>query len=258
VNQVPFTITFLGTGTSSGVPMVGCDCIICTSTNQYDNRLRSSILIETATTTVVIDSTPDFRYQMLRAGVKKLDAIVYTHPHKDHIAGLDDVRGFNFFSKKDMPLYVNDITEKRLRNEFDYAFTEIKYEGAPCLQFVPIDENPFTIGDIHFTPIKVWHYKMPVFGYRIGHFTYITDANKIDEIELEKIKGTDILVLNALRKTPHLSHFTLQEAVELSLQLKVKKSYFTHISHQLGLHQDINNELPEHIQLAYDGLVLNF
>jgi phosphoribosyl 1,2-cyclic phosphate phosphodiesterase len=259
VKQVPFKISFLGTGTSSGVPMIACNCNVCISSNPKDKRLRSSILITTATTTVVIDTTPDFRQQMLRENVKKLDAVVFTHPHKDHIAGLDDVRGFNFFSKKDMPLYVNEGTEKRLRNEFDYAFADIKYEGVPLLNFIHINAtNTFMIGDIFFTPIQVMHYKMPVLGFRIGDFTYITDANKIEEKELEKIKGTKTLVLNALRKAPHLSHFTLQEATNIALQLKVDNAYFTHISHQLGLHNEINNELPNHIQLAYDGLVLDF
>jgi phosphoribosyl 1,2-cyclic phosphate phosphodiesterase len=259
VKQVPFKITFLGTGTSSGVPMIGCGCAVCTSTNLKDKRLRSSILISTATTTVVIDTTPDFRQQMLRENVKTLDAVVFTHSHKDHIAGLDDVRAFNFFSHKDMPLYVSEGTEKRLRNEFDYAFADIKYEGVPLLNFINVNaSNPFTIGDIHFTPIQVMHYKMPVLGFRIGDFTYITDANKIEENELEKIKGTKTLVLNALRKAPHLSHFTLHEATDIALQLNVDKAYFTHISHQLGLHNDINKELPSHIQLAYDGLVLDF
>ncbi len=239
--------------------MIGCDCAICVSNNIKDKRLRSSILISTATTNVVIDTTPDFRQQMLRENVKKLDAVVFTHPHKDHIAGLDDVRAFNYFMQTDMPLYVNKGTEKRLRNEFDYAFATIKYEGVPLLKFIPINEKKsFTIGDIHFTPIEVMHHKMPVLGFRIGDFTYITDANKIEEKEFEKIKGTKTLVLNALRKTHHLSHFTLQQATEIAVKLKVEKAYFTHISHQLGLHNEINKELPSHLQLAYDGLQLNF
>jgi phosphoribosyl 1,2-cyclic phosphate phosphodiesterase len=249
-------VRFLGTGTSSGVPMVGCACEVCTSANAKDNRLRSSVVIETATTTVVIDTTPDFRYQMLRANIKKVDAIVYTHPHKDHIAGLDDVRGFNFFSGKAMPLYLNTLTEKRLRNDFDYAFTPIKHEGLPLLQLINITTAPFTIGDIPFTPIQVWHHKMPVLGFRVGDFTYITDANRIEPAELEKIKGTKILVLNALRKKEHLSHFSLQEAIDIATELKVEKAYFTHISHQLGLHEEINRELPANMQLAYDGLEL--
>lgn len=254
----PLTITFLGTGTSSGVPMIGCSCSVCTSTDKKDNRLRSSILVQSSTTTVVIDATPDFRYQMLREKVKHLDAIVFTHPHKDHIAGLDDVRAFNFFSGKPMKLYVNAITEKRLRQEYDYAFGENKYDGVPALELISIDKEIFTIGDIHFQPITVWHHKMPVLGFRIGAFTYITDANRIEDEEQEKIKTSDTLVLNALRKEKHLSHFTLSEATELAQEMGIPHTWFTHISHQMGNHEAINAELPEHVQLAYDGLKLNF
>jgi phosphoribosyl 1,2-cyclic phosphate phosphodiesterase len=253
-----FSILFLGTGTSSGVPMVGCSCTICTSTNPKDNRLRSSILIETATTTVVVDTTPDFRYQMLRANIKKVDAIVYTHPHKDHVAGLDDVRGFNFISQKEMPLYANALTEQRLHLDFDYAFASEKPEGLPLIHIVPIATDPFMIGDIPFIPIQVWHHKMLVLGFRIGDFAYITDANKIDAEEMDKLRGVKILVLNALRKEPHLSHFTLSEAIAVAQDLKVEHAYFTHISHQLGLHDAITQELPHNMHLAYDGLRLKF
>ncbi len=256
MKQVPFTVTFLGTGTSSGVPMIGCNCSVCTSTNAKDYRLRSSILIETETTTITIDCGPDFRQQMLTHKVQKLDAIVFTHPHKDHIAGLDDVRGFNFFSKKNMALYCNTITENRLRNEFDYAFAAEKFDGLPLLNLHNISFEPFTVGDIHITPIKVWHLKMPVLGFRIGSFTYITDANKIDEEELEKIKGSTTLVLNALRHETHLSHFNLSEALQVCQQLNIPQSYLTHISHQLGLHNEVSNTLPHNIALAYDGLQL--
>jgi phosphoribosyl 1,2-cyclic phosphate phosphodiesterase len=258
VNQAPFTITFLGTGTSSGVPMIGCSCPVCTSTDPHDNRLRCSILIETAQTTLVIDATPDFRYQMLRAGVKKLDGIVFTHPHKDHIAGLDDVRAFNFFYKKAMPLYVNDVTLPRLLKEYDYAFADEKYDGVPLLEIEKIDTRPFTVGDITLQPILVWHYRMPVLGFRIGDFTYITDANRIDPPEMQKIHGSHTIVLNALRREPHLSHFTLSQAVEIAQELKPVHAWFTHMSHQLGRHEDINAELPPGIALAYDGLKLSF
>ena len=248
------TITFLGTGTSSGVPMIACDCTVCTSNNSKDKRLRSSIMIQSATTTIVVDTTPDFRYQMLRNKVKKLDAILFTHPHKDHIAGLDDVRAFNYFSKKTMPLYANSLTEDALRREFYYAFSDKKYPGVPELEMNTIDTTPFFIGDIPIQPFIVWHLKMPVFAFKFGDFTYITDANKIDEHEKELIKNSKVLVLNALRKEKHLSHFTLDEATHLANELNAKQIYFTHISHQLGLHNTINNQLPTHIQLAYDGL----
>lgn len=254
MQQVPLKITFLGTGTSSGVPMIGCSCEVCTSPNKHDTRLRSSVLIESATTTIVIDTTPDFRYQMLRTKTNKLDAVVFTHAHKDHIAGLDDVRAYNFFSEKPMQLYANAHTAAAIKNEFYYAFTDFKYPGVPNLILNNIDESPFTIGDVTLQPIKVLHLKMPVHGFRIGNFTYITDANKIEDAELEKIKGSEVLVLNALRKKEHLSHFTLEQAVNLAKQLSIPQTYLTHISHQMGLHNEVNAELPNNIQLAYDGL----
>lgn len=249
-------ITFLGTGTSSGVPMIGCDCDVCNSSNSKDNRLRSSILIQTETTSVVIDTTPDFRYQMLRSHNKKLDAVVFTHAHKDHIAGLDDVRAYNYFGKKSIPLYANTATQEALLREFAYAFSEHKYPGVPEIYFETINDAVFTIGDIDFLPIKVFHLKMQVLGFRFKNFTYITDANFIADEEKEKIKGSEVLVLNALRKEKHISHFTLQEAIDLGNELQVNQVYFTHISHQLGKHDDINKELPSNMQLAYDGLQL--
>jgi len=254
----PLKITFLGTGTSSGVPMIGCDCEVCTSADTKDKRLRSSILVESATTSIVIDTTPDFRYQMLRANVKKLDAVLFTHPHKDHIAGLDDVRAFNYFQQKPMELYANSLTEEAIKREFAYAFSDKKYPGIPNLNLNTIDEKPFVVGDIPVTPILVWHLKMPVLGFRFGRFTYITDANRIDEEEKEKIKGSDTLVLNALRKEAHISHFTLDEAIALTKESGVADGYFTHISHQLGRHQIISAELPAGIHLAYDSLALIF
>jgi len=256
VSYPSLKITFLGTGTSSGVPMIGCDCPVCTSTNPKDNRLRSSVLIETEDTSVVIDTTPDFRYQMLRLGVKKLDAVIFTHPHKDHIAGLDDVRAFNFFTRKPMQVFCNYLTEEALRRDFYYAFSDTKYPGIPELKLNTITTEPFMINELQVQPILVWHLKMPVLGFRFGPFTYITDANFIEEEEREKIKGSKVLVLNALRKEPHISHFTLGEAVTVAQQLNVPSAYFTHISHQLGLHNEIEKELPNGINLAYDGLTL--
>jgi phosphoribosyl 1,2-cyclic phosphate phosphodiesterase len=253
----PIKITFLGTGTSSGVPMIGCECEVCSSADKKDNRLRSSILVQSATTTLVVDTGPDFRYQMLREKVKHIDAVLFTHPHKDHMAGLDDIKAFNFLTKKPMNIYADSLTEEALRRDFYYAFTDTKYPGIPELNLNTINLEPFTVGDIPVTPILVWHLKMPVLGFRFGKFTYITDANKIDEPEKEKIRGSEVLVLNALRKTKHISHFTLSEAEEIVQELNVPTAYFTHISHQLGLHAEIETELPDGIHLAYDGLVIN-
>jgi len=194
---------------------------------------------------------------MLRTHTDHLDAVLYTHPHKDHMAGLDDIRAFNFTSKKAMNIYANSLTEEAVRRDFYYAFTDTKYPGVPEMDMITIDENPFTIGDIKVKPIPVIHHKMPVFGYRFGDFTYITDANKIEETEKDKIRGSKILVLNALRRESHISHFTLSEAVAMALELEVPEVYFTHISHQLGKHEDVNRELPTHIRLAHDGLTLH-
>jgi phosphoribosyl 1,2-cyclic phosphate phosphodiesterase len=250
-------ITFLGTGTSSGVPMIACSCDVCTSDDKKDKRLRSSILVESASTTIVVDTTPDFRYQMLRIGLTKLDAVLFTHPHKDHTAGLDDVRAFNFFQSKSMPLYGNTMTLDAVIRDFAYAFADKKYPGVPELDLNEITLDPFMVGDIPVTPIEVWHLKMPVYGFRFGDFTYITDANRIEESEKQKIKGSKVLVVNALRKEKHISHFTLDEAVQLVKELQIPQAYFTHISHQLGKHEEIEKELPGGINLGYDGLTLS-
>ena len=247
----------MGTGTSTGIPMIGCTCAVCTSDNPKDKRLRTSVMVQSEHTTVVIDTTPDFRYQMLRTNTKKLDAVLFTHPHKDHIAGLDDIRAFNFFSGSAMNVYANSLTEEAIRRDFYYAFSDNKYPGTPEIQLHTIGESTFFINDIKVEPIQVMHHRMPVMGFRMGDFTYITDANFIEQSELEKIKGSKILVLNALRKEKHLSHFTLQEAIDIAEMLKVPEVYFTHISHQLGLHDEINQELPSHIQLAFDGLEIS-
>ena len=254
----PLTITFLGTGTSSGVPMVACDCGVCKSNDAKDQRLRSSILVQSSKTSFVVDTTPDFRYQMLREQVKKLDAVLYTHPHKDHIAGLDDVKAFTFVSGNAMEIFANELTQEALKREFYYIFTDKKYPGIPQVNINTIDLTPFSIGDIPVIPILVWHLNMPVLGFRFGDFTYITDANRMEETEKEKIKGSKILVINALRHKKHLSHFTLDEAINLVQELNVPQAYFTHISHQLGKHQQINSELPNGVELAYDGMQLRF
>ena len=247
-------ITFLGSGTSSGVPMIACECEVCTSPDKKDNRLRSSILVESAKTKIVIDTTPDFRYQMLRQKVKQLDAVLFTHPHKDHIAGLDDVRAFNFFQSAPMQVFANSMTIDALIREFAYAFADKKYPGVPNLELNTINLDNFLIGDLPIIPIEVWHMKMPVYGFRFGNFTYITDANRIDDEEMEKIRGSEILVVNALRKEKHISHYTLNEAIALVQELNIPHAYFTHISHQLGRHQDIEKQLPQGMHLAYDGL----
>jgi phosphoribosyl 1,2-cyclic phosphate phosphodiesterase len=236
--------------------MIACECPVCTSADKRDNRLRSSILVQSATTTLVVDTTPDFRYQMLRAKVKQLDAIIFTHPHKDHIAGLDDVRAYNFFSRRPMEVFANEMTQEVIIREFPYAFADTKYPGVPEIRLNTIAFDEFMVGDIPVQPILVWHMKMPVLGFRFGDFTYITDANRIEAAEKQKIRGSKVIVLNALRKEAHISHFTLDEAVAIAKELEIPRAYFTHISHQLGRHADINNELPAGIELAYDGLVL--
>jgi phosphoribosyl 1,2-cyclic phosphate phosphodiesterase len=254
VSYPSLKITFLGTGTSSGVPMIACTCKVCTSTNKKDKRLRSSILVESSTTRLVIDSTPDFRYQMLRADVKHLDAIIFTHPHKDHIAGLDDVRAYNFFSGRPMQVFANEMTQEVIIREFPYAFADTRYPGIPEIKLNTIATEPFVVGDIPIMPIIVWHLKMPVLGFRFGKFTYITDANRIEEMERKKIKGSEIIVVNALRQEKHISHFNLDEAIQLVNELQVPEAYFTHISHQLGLHETVNPSLPQGMHLSYDGL----
>jgi phosphoribosyl 1,2-cyclic phosphate phosphodiesterase len=234
--------------------MIGCSCEVCTSTDVRDNRLRSSILVKSAETTITVDAGPDFRSQMLRASVMELDGIVFTHPHKDHVAGLDDVRAYNFFSGKPMNVYANEMTEEVLIREFPYAFSEKRYPGVPEIRLNTIDSNPFFVGDLEIIPIQVWHLRMPVLGFRFGNFTYITDANRIDEGEMDKIRGTEILVVNALRHQKHISHFNLEEAIALTESLGSPLTYFTHISHQLGKHADVEASLPDNVHLAYDGL----
>jgi phosphoribosyl 1,2-cyclic phosphate phosphodiesterase len=250
-------VTFLGTGTSQGVPIIGCKCTVCSSQNPKDKRLRSSIMIESETTCVVIDTGPDFRQQMLREDVCKLDAVLFTHSHKDHMAGMDDIRAFNYLQQKDMDIYATLQTQEVIKKDFDYIFNNSSYPGVPKVNLFNIHANEnIRIGDMTIIPIEVMHYKMPVLGFRVNNFTYITDANFIADDQFEKIKGSTILVLNALRRETHISHFTLDQAIEVSMQVAAKQTYFTHISHQLGLHEVVNQELPAHIQLAYDGLCL--
>lgn len=251
------TVTFLGTGTSQGVPIIACDCAVCQSTDAKDKRLRSSVLIETMGKTFVIDTGPDFRYQMLRANVKDLDAVLFTHEHKDHIAGFDDIRPFNFIHKKKIDVYASARVQEAIRREFAYIFSDTKYPGIPEINLHEITNDAVLIKGVNVQPIEVRHHRLPVLGFRIGDFSYITDANFISAKEKEKIKGSKVLVLNALRHEEHLSHFTFQEAIDLAKELEVPQTYFTHISHQLGLHEQMEKLVPEGINLAYDGLIVH-
>lgn len=249
-------ITFLGTGTSTGVPMIACNCEVCTSADSRDKRLRSSVLIQHNNKNIVIDCGPDFRQQMLTANVQSIDAVLMTHGHRDHTGGIDDIRAYNFALKKDIDFYLNESTEEMLLRHFDYAFDiHNKYPAKPRLKLNLIHDIPFVIGDIEILPIQVMHGNMPVLGFRINDFTYITDANYISEEEKEKIIGSKFLVLNALRWYEHPSHFTAQEAIALAEEINAGKTFFTHISHHLGLHEEVEkNKLPKNIRLAYDGL----
>lgn len=248
-------VTFLGTGTSQGVPVIACDCAVCTSRDKHDNRLRVSILVEHKGKSIVIDSGPDFRYQMLRAGVKHLDAILFTHEHKDHVAGLDDIRAFNYKQQSEINVYAHTRVQEALKKEFSYIFSNTKYPGLPRLELHDIEaDQSLTVSGIKIIPISVMHFQLPVFGFRFGKFTYITDAKTISEKEKLKIKGSEILVINALQKEGHVSHFTLAEALELAAEIGAHKTYLTHISHRLGTHKEISAELPEGVFLAYDGL----
>jgi len=250
-------VTFLGTGTSQGVPVIACTCAVCRSADKHDKRLRVSILIEVEGKTIVVDSGPDFRYQMLRAGVKKLDAIVYTHEHKDHVAGLDDVRAFNYVQNSEIDIYADKRVQEALKKEFHYVFSGNNYPGIPRLKLNTIEDGkPFQAAGIDIIPISVMHFQLPVFGFRIADFTYITDANMITAEEKSKIKGSDILVINALQKEWHISHFTLAEALDLAAEIGAKKTYLTHISHRMGTHAEVSKQLPEGVFLAYDGLEL--
>jgi len=247
-------ITILGSGTSTGVPLIGCDCEVCTSKDPRDSRLRTSIKIESENTAVVIDTTPDFRYQMLRTQTTHLDAVVFTHPHRDHYAGLDDIRPFNFHSNKPMQIYANEITQVAIKRDFYYAFEKNKDAGLPEMMLHTINKDPFKIGNLRFIPIQVMHRELPVLGFRIGDFSYITDVNYISEEEKQKIRGSKVLILSALRPQAHPTHFTLAESIALATELEIPSVYFTHFSHQIGLQAIVEPQLPAFIKMAYDGL----
>lgn len=246
--------TFLGTGTSTGVPVVACDCKVCTSIDTRDRRLRTSILLEINGQNFVIDCGPDFRYQMIREKVEDITAILFTHGHRDHIAGLDDVRAFNYVLNKTVDIFATQGVIDSINKEFPYILKEKRFFGAPQLHFHVIENTPFAVNGVRFTPIEVMHHKMPVFGFRINDFTYITDASYISDEEKNKIVGSKVLVINALRKSPHISHFSLEQALDVINEVKPGKAYITHLSHFMGLHDAIERDLPENVFIAYDGL----
>ena len=252
-------MTFLGTGTSQGVPVIACKCDVCLSSDQRDNRTRSSVIFEVGGRNIVVDTGPDFRQQMLREDVQKLDAVLYTHSHKDHIAGMDDIRPYCFKQRPSIPLFASEEVQQALRTEYAYAFVEDelkRYPGSPTVELQQITDKPFECVGVEVIPIKVKHGIPYIYGFRIGDIAYITDANYIDGAELNKIRGSRVVVLNALRTQPHHSHFTLAEALEVISEIAPEQAYLTHISHLLGLHETVDHQLPEGVNLAYDGLTV--
>ncbi len=250
-------LTFLGTGTSQGVPIIGCKCLVCQSSNFKDKRLRSSVFIEVDGVNIVIDTGPDFRQQMLRESIDKMDAVLFTHEHKDHMAGFDDIRAFNYIQQKAMDVYADRFVKLALQRDFYYAFEENKYPGVPNVNLHLIKNDKFKINDVEIIPVQGLHYMLPVFGFRIKDCTYLTDVNYVTTEEKEKIKGSKVLIVNALRKSDHISHFSLRQAISFGEEIGAKSVYFTHMSHQIGLHNEVENELPHNMHLAYDGLQIN-
>lgn len=247
-------ITFLGTGTSQGVPVIACECEVCMSDDQHDKRLRSSILVESDNANLLIDAGPDFRQQMLRENVKRLDSIFLTHEHRDHISGMDDVRAFNFRSDDAIDIFAEERVLKAIRKEYSYVFAEYQYPGIPKMRLNTIADHELTVNGLSIMPVRVYHYRLPVYGFRIGNFAYITDANYVPEESKEKLYGIKYLIVNALRKEKHISHFSLREAVDFIRDVSPKKAFITHIGHQMGLHRVVQSELAPEVMLAYDGL----
>lgn len=251
-------LTFLGTGTSQGVPVIACDCPVCTSLDYRDERTRTSVHIQNVSDSINIDCGPDFRTQILRERIDKLDAILFTHEHRDHTAGLDDVRSFNFKQRSDMPVFASSQVIDALKSSYEYVFAASKYPGVPRVETNEINGSPIKVGNTEFLPIQVYHHKLPVYGFRVKDLVYITDANAIPEAEYKKLRGVKVLILNALQKEKHISHFNIEEALEIVARIKPEKTYFTHISHKLGLHKEVEEELPDDVHLAYDGLKIEF
>lgn len=247
-------IIFLGTGASHGIPVIGCNCPVCNSNSQFDKRLRSSVLIKTANNQLVIDVGPDFRQQMLREQVTRVDAVLLTHEHKDHTAGLDDVRAFNYLMNKPMRIYAEDKVLSSIRREYAYVFAEKRYPGIPEMDLKEINDQPFFIESDKIIPIRVYHHKLPVLGFRIGNFAYLTDIKTIDDKEKQKLSGLDVLVVSALKIDGHISHMGLNEALDLINELSPKTAYLTHISHMQYPYAELRKMLPHYIEPAYDGL----
>ncbi len=252
--KINIEATFLGTGTSQGVPVIACDCDVCSSEDPKDKRLRSSLLLKINGQNFVIDAGPDFRTQILRERVNSLRAILLTHEHVDHVFGLDDIRSFNWVQKHPMDIYAEERVLEAIKTIFHYVFADFKYPGIPKMILHTIENSPFKIEGIEFIPIRCYHHKLPVYGFRVGDLTYITDTSFIPDEELEKVKGTKILIVNALRKEKHISHFNLEEALEVIGKINPEKAFLTHLSHTFGKHEDIQKELPENVFVGYDGL----
>ena len=250
-------IVFLGTGTSQGVPVIGCNCDVCKSCDGKDNRLRSSLFIAINNSNILIDIGPDFRYQMLRSGISSIDDILITHQHRDHTAGLDDIRPIYYRSKKSINIYAEQSVCEALKMDFRYLFSGVDYPGKPKLSFKIIELKPFIINDVNITPIRALHYKLPVLGFRIGDMSYVTDANYISLKEKRKLYNLDVLIINSLQRDKHISHYNLEESIQLIKELKPKKAYLTHIGHGMGLHKTVEKELPKNVFLAYDNLHIN-